>query len=212
MNDWTLTDLQTGRFLKQEAAPRFFAKVKEVEGHWLWQGSLNSRGYPEFKPDGKLVKGHRYAYELLVGPIPEGFHVDHVCGNTTCVNPEHLEAVTAQENRMRRDYQGRTPSLRRIEALGKAARRLRYLDYSTAPDFLDEVAEFLTDIEEGRKLVVDTADLEGEKVWWCDVRQELTIVNPPWCHNGIQPNKGHEVCGYHLLIPIPDPQTATEGT
>ncbi len=46
---------------------------------------------------------HRYVYELLVGPIPDGFDIDHLCRVRNCVNPEHLEAVTHRENMLRGD-------------------------------------------------------------------------------------------------------------
>jgi len=48
------------------------------------------------------VRAHRFAYELLVGPIPEGMDLDHVCGVRLCVWPEHLEPVTHAENLRRR--------------------------------------------------------------------------------------------------------------
>lgn len=46
---------------------------------------------------------HRLAYEGLVGPIPEGLQIDHLCRVRNCVNPEHLEPVTSRENTMRGD-------------------------------------------------------------------------------------------------------------
>ena len=49
-----------------------------------------------------MVMAHRFAYELLVGPIPDDLELDHLCRNTCCVNPEHLEAVTHLENMRRR--------------------------------------------------------------------------------------------------------------
>ncbi|MGY8831955.1 MAG: HNH endonuclease signature motif containing protein [Pseudomonadales bacterium] len=44
---------------------------------------------------------HRWAHERFIGPIPDGMEVDHLCANTCCVNPAHLEAVTSEENRRR---------------------------------------------------------------------------------------------------------------
>ena len=65
---------------------------------WRWQGWIN-KGYGMASVPGRGNVGvHRLTYELLVGPIPFGLHLDHLCRNPSCVNPAHLEPVTAQEN------------------------------------------------------------------------------------------------------------------
>ncbi len=70
------------------------------DGCWKWTGYL-VRGYGAVHLDGHLKYVHRVIYELLVGPIPQGLELDHLCRNPTCVNPDHLEAVTHRENVLR---------------------------------------------------------------------------------------------------------------
>lgn len=77
---------------------RFFDKVDASASCWLWKASINGGGYGQFRLDGKLRKAHRVAWEMLVGPIPEGRHLDHLCRVRNCVNPDHLEPVTQAEN------------------------------------------------------------------------------------------------------------------
>jgi len=72
--------------------------VDAVTGCWVWQRSTSLQGYGQVWYNGKLHRAHRLFYELHRGPIPEGLQIDHVCGNRLCVNPEHLEPVTAIEN------------------------------------------------------------------------------------------------------------------
>jgi len=78
---------------------------------WLWTGQRGGKGrrYGYFRVGTKRTDhrtvAHRVAYELMVGPIPEGLQVDHVkargCTSTLCVNPAHLEPVTRAENNAR---------------------------------------------------------------------------------------------------------------
>lgn len=79
---------------------RFWAGVAKSEACWIWTRSC-IRGYGQFYLDGRNRKAHRIAYELLVGPVPDGLVLDHLCRVTRCVNPEHLEPVTVAENNRR---------------------------------------------------------------------------------------------------------------
>jgi hypothetical protein len=78
---------------------RMAAKVRVVDnGCWLWVGAIDSTGYGRFLHEGKVTLTHRLSYELLVGPIPAGLEIDHLCRVRACLAPEHLEAVTHAEN------------------------------------------------------------------------------------------------------------------
>lgn len=68
---------------------------------WLWAGEVNSRGYGYLHGGHDIYVAHRAVYEDMVGPIPSGLFLDHLCGNRICVNPAHLEPVTNKVNLMR---------------------------------------------------------------------------------------------------------------
>ncbi|MFI9344986.1 HNH endonuclease signature motif containing protein [Streptomyces sp. NPDC052773] len=72
-------------------------------GCWLWKGHVLPTGYGTVNAFGTVLLAHRAAYRLLVGPIPDGLTLDHLCRVTHCVNPDHLEPVTRRENIRRRD-------------------------------------------------------------------------------------------------------------
>jgi hypothetical protein len=74
---------------------------------WEWDGGTNSTGYGRVSTDGKRQLVHRVVYEAIIGPIPDGLQIDHLCRNILCYNPEHLEAVTQKENIRRGDNHNR---------------------------------------------------------------------------------------------------------
>jgi hypothetical protein len=100
------------------AEERFWPKVNkngpipaycpELGPCWLWTGHIakGSKGYARLGWLGRQQLAHRVAYELVIGPIPEGLTLDHLCRVRHCVNPRHLAAITNRENILR----GESPS------------------------------------------------------------------------------------------------------
>jgi hypothetical protein len=88
---------------------RFLTKIEvwHPASCWVYTHGRNQGGYGLVsirKPDGRptTIAAHKYAYLALIGPVPEGIELDHLCRNPPCVNPDHLEPVTLQENMRRR--------------------------------------------------------------------------------------------------------------
>lgn len=92
------SNAESGRIRSQLALMRLVTEAEAAavkpDGCWNWPGTLRTDGYGLFA--GKLA--HRVVYEALVGPIPEGLELDHLCRNHSCVNPWDLEPVTHEEN------------------------------------------------------------------------------------------------------------------
>ncbi len=81
---------------------RFWEKVsRDPDGCWRWSGTITTKGYGVFWLDGRNRRAHRVAYEAMVGEIPQELQLDHLCRVRSCVNPAHLEPVTARENTKR---------------------------------------------------------------------------------------------------------------
>ena len=97
-----------------ELEARYWAKVEFGDwlDCWVWTAATTNHGYGNFYVGGGRAnatnkKAHVVAYELLVGPVPPGLELDHLCRNPPCVNPAHLEAVTHAENMRRSPILGR---------------------------------------------------------------------------------------------------------
>ena len=86
---------------------RFWSKVTPTGFCWIWEGAPGRYGHGYFNlgaADGRRgVVAHKFAYETLVGLVPDGLELDHLCRNPSCVNPDHLEPVTHAEN-LRRGF------------------------------------------------------------------------------------------------------------
>lgn len=77
------------------------------DGCWRWDGPRDPKGYGRSALNGTCMRAHRVMYFLRRGPVGANLHLDHLCNRTWCINPDHLEPVTPEENRRRQTERAR---------------------------------------------------------------------------------------------------------
>lgn len=91
--------LAGGSYLYATPEEAFKARTVRTEsGHLIWKGARNRNGYGVTYVDGSAILAHRYAWTRANGPIPDGLHLDHICGLPACCEPTHLRVVTVKQN------------------------------------------------------------------------------------------------------------------
>ncbi len=102
MNDRIFTLPDTGKLIGKELR-RFEAKyrIDSDTGCWLWISTVGRGGYGQFWLRGKTLAAHRVSYSHHIGPIPDGYTIDHIeaaCSSRSCVSPGHLRAISNKAN------------------------------------------------------------------------------------------------------------------
>jgi hypothetical protein len=102
----------------------------------VWGGARNSWGYGLQRVAGTMMLAHRVSFQVWNGPIPDGYEVDHLCGRSWCIRPEHLRAVTPAQHRARHNRRRVMPKVEKVTTEvrdGETFKLIRYADQTGRP-------------------------------------------------------------------------------
>lgn len=144
---------------RRRVAPVSGYTVNPETGCWEWQLRIGTNGYGETTNGaGRKVRAHQVFYERRFGPVPPGLSLDHLCRVRHCVNPDHLEPVTPQENNRRGSHSKLTA------ADVREAHRLRRDGWK------------LRDLAERYGVALDTVGCALRGTNWTDIKAEMEAV------------------------------------
>ena len=152
-----MTDADRKERRRKPVMERFMEKVDVTDSCWLWTAQLSKDGYGRFgvrvtSQRYMPTNAHRVAYELFVGPIPEGMHLDHLCGVRNCVRPDHLEPVTPLVNVLRSEPPNRTHCPQGHEYTPENTRRVNGKRHCRACGYADLKRRRAAKRAEGRRV------------------------------------------------------------
>jgi hypothetical protein len=101
---------------------KILSKIEHLGECWNYTGSPNSK-YPAIQFKLITKSAHKWSYEIWNGPVPDKFHVHHKCENKRCVNPDHLEAISAKKHRKEKHEKLFVASIKAMNKASAASKR-----------------------------------------------------------------------------------------
>jgi hypothetical protein len=183
----------------QDPAERFWRRVNkngpcpdmdpDLGPCWLWTGPLSRKGYAQFSVTRDWERTnwpvHGFAYEQMVGRVPDGLELDHLCCVRHCVNPDHLEPVTHEENIARAKARG--SYARQWEKTTHCPQGHEYTDDNTYvdPDGVHFCRTCLA-AKKRRQTARRLRELEKRDCAWCDAKFQPLHPRQKYCGDDCQ--------------------------